>query len=63
MHETQEIVINTGPILALIPGLGDLRVLQMYERVLVPWEVSQEILVENGSRSTDYMLRDPWASC
>ena len=50
MHETQEIVINTGPILALIAGLGDLRVLQMYERVLVPWEVSQEILVENGTR-------------
>lgn len=50
MHKTQEIVINTGPILALIAGLGDLRVLQMYERVLVPWEVSQEILVENGTR-------------
>jgi predicted nucleic acid-binding protein len=43
MPETQDLVINTGPILAIIAGLGDLRVLQMYRRVLVPFEVCSEI--------------------
>jgi predicted nucleic acid-binding protein len=44
MRETSEIVVNTGPILALIAALGDLTVLQMYHRVLVPYEVGLEIL-------------------
>jgi predicted nucleic acid-binding protein len=43
MPETTEIVINTGPVLALVAALGDLQVLQMYQRVWVPFEVSQEI--------------------
>lgn len=43
MHETTELVVNTGPIIAIVAALGDLRVLQMYHRVWVPWEVCQEL--------------------
>lgn len=43
MPETQEIVINTSPIIALVAALGDLQVLQLYQRVWVPFEVCQEI--------------------
>ncbi len=50
MPETDEIVINTGPILALIAGLGSLDVLKMYHRVHVPFEVSQEILAGGSAR-------------
>lgn len=50
MPETQEFVVNTGPLIALVAGLGDLRVLQMYHHVYVPFEVSQELLVDSGTR-------------
>ncbi|MDA3938081.1 MAG: DUF3368 domain-containing protein [Spirochaetia bacterium] len=44
MHETEELVINTGPILTLIAGIGDLSLLNvLYKRVLVSFEVSEEI--------------------
>jgi predicted nucleic acid-binding protein len=44
MPEIKEIVINTGPLLALISALGDLSFLKsLYNRVLVPFEVCQEI--------------------
>ena len=38
MPETQEIVINTGPIIALVAALGDLEILKIYRRVYVPLE-------------------------
>jgi predicted nucleic acid-binding protein len=51
MPETSEIVINTGPVIALVAALGDLEILdELYERVVVPREVSEEILVEGGVR-------------
>ena len=50
MPETKELVINTGPLIALVAGLGGLSVLQMYRRVYVPFEVSQELLVGGGNR-------------
>jgi predicted nucleic acid-binding protein len=51
MHRTGEIVINTGPILALIAGTGSLEILnEMYSRVLVPFEVRSE-LMEGGSKN------------
>ena len=50
MPETQEIVINTSPIIALVAALGDLRVLQIYQRVWVPLEVCQEIAVGGKAR-------------
>jgi len=38
MPETESIVINTGPLLALIAGYGDLSFLKkIYKRVLVPF--------------------------
>jgi predicted nucleic acid-binding protein len=44
MPETEVLVINTGPLLALIAGYGDLSLLEhVYKRVLVPFEVCQEI--------------------
>jgi predicted nucleic acid-binding protein len=44
MPETQEIVINTSPIIAIVAALEDLRVLQIYRKVWVPLEVCQEII-------------------
>ncbi len=43
MPEPPQLVINTGPILALVAALGDLEVLRIYPRVLVPCEVCDEI--------------------
>jgi predicted nucleic acid-binding protein len=43
-------VINTSPLIALVAALGDLRVLQRYHPVDVPFEVCQEILIENATR-------------
>ncbi len=45
MPDTKRIVINTGPIIALVAALGDLKVLRsLYSEVIVPFEVCQEIL-------------------
>ena len=44
MPETEKLVINTVPLLAIIAGVGDLSLLNLlYKRVLVPLEVCQEI--------------------
>jgi predicted nucleic acid-binding protein len=44
MPKTEELVINTGPLLAVIEGVGDLSLLELlYKRVLVPFEVCREI--------------------
>ncbi len=51
MPEKREIVINTGPLVALVAAMGDLRILdKMYTRVIVPHEVACEVLVENATR-------------
>ena len=45
MREERQIVINTGPIIALTAATGGLDVLKnLYTKVLVPLEVSKEIL-------------------
>ena len=49
MPDTDALVINTSPMLALIAALGDLRMLQMYSQVYVPFEVCQEILIGGAS--------------
>ena len=50
MPKTKELVINTGPIIALVAALGDLRVLEsLYQRALVPLEVSNEIHAKGAS--------------
>ena len=44
MPETSRIVTNTGPLLALIAATENLSILRsLYERVLVPREVADEI--------------------
>jgi len=44
MPKAKELVINTGPLLAITAALGDLTVLQaLYSRVYVPFEVCEEI--------------------
>lgn len=51
MPESREIVTNTGPLLALVAATGDLHILDdLYERVVVPQEVAQEMTVDNASR-------------
>lgn len=51
MPDIKRIVINTGPILALVAALGDLKVLRsLYSEVIVPFEVCQEIMT-GGSHS------------
>lgn len=45
MPNPDSIVINTSPLIALIAALGDLKVLSfLYQEVLVPFEVCQEIM-------------------
>jgi hypothetical protein len=43
MPETQDLVVNTGPLLALVAALGDLQVLRIYRQVWVPFEVCREV--------------------
>jgi predicted nucleic acid-binding protein len=43
MPEPDEIVINTGPLIALAAATGNLETLRMYRRVWIPLAVSQEI--------------------
>lgn len=44
MPDRPDIVVNTGPLLALIAATGDLEILRsLYRRVVVPWEVAKEM--------------------
>ncbi len=44
MPDRPNIVVNTGPLLALVAAVGDLQVLRdLYAEVVVPLEVKQEI--------------------
>jgi predicted nucleic acid-binding protein len=50
MPETEDIVIDTAPLISLVAALGDLKVLQsLYSQVLVPFEVCQEIRAGGSS--------------
>jgi len=45
------IVINTGPLLALVAGCGDLEILdKLYHEIIVPFEVCKEIMAGDESR-------------
>jgi len=49
MHK--KIVINTGPVLALVAGLGNLDVLsKLYDEVYVTKEVATELMVDGIDR-------------
>ena len=44
MPSPDRLVINTGPLIALVAGLGDLEILRgLYREVIVPFEVVNEI--------------------
>ena len=44
MPDSKNIVINTGPILAIIAAQGDLNILhELYQQVYVPYEVKKEL--------------------
>lgn len=44
MPESKDIVINTGPIIAIIAAQGSLSILhELYKHVLVPFEVRKEL--------------------
>ena len=47
----KRIVTNKSPLIALVAALGDLKVLSaLFNEVLVPFEVCEEITVDNASR-------------
>ena len=51
MPKGKEIVINTGPIIALVAALRDLSILRsLYRRVLIPYEACQEIQAGGPNR-------------
>lgn len=51
MPELKKIVINTGPILALIAATGNLEILKdLFSEVWVPFEVQQEIVSHGKHR-------------
>ena len=51
MPEVKRIVTNTSPLIALVAALGDLKVLSaLFDEVLVPFEVCEEITADNASR-------------
>ncbi|AFZ02091.1 DUF3368 domain-containing protein [Calothrix sp. PCC 6303] len=46
MPSTNQIVINTSPLIALVAAMGELKILDyLYADVFVPFEVYQEILI------------------
>lgn len=50
MPKTEKIVINTSPLIALVAANGDLNILRyLYEEVLVPFEVCQEVCTGGSS--------------
>ncbi len=50
MPKSRRIVINTGPLLSLVAGLNDLKILaDLYDEVHVPIEVGQEVLAGGKS--------------
>jgi predicted nucleic acid-binding protein len=50
MRESKQLVINTGPLIALVAALGDLRILEtLYDQVIVPFDVGEEIMTGGAS--------------
>ncbi|MFH1026655.1 MAG: DUF3368 domain-containing protein, partial [Pseudomonadota bacterium] len=50
MPEQKEIVINTGPLIALVAATGNLVILRgLYSRIVVPFEVCGEIMAGGQS--------------
>jgi len=58
----KEIVVNTGPIIALIAALSELDIFRnSYNKVIVPYEVSDEILAKGKERfDAKIFQKDNW---
>ncbi len=58
----KNLVINTGPIIALIAALEDLSILKkLYGKVIVPYEVSQELMAKGTERfDAKLFSQDKW---
>ncbi|MEA2066923.1 MAG: hypothetical protein U9O65_07540 [Thermotogota bacterium] len=56
------IVINTGPLITLMAGFGDLSILQkIYDKVIVPYEVTKEMSAEDTDRfDAKAFTRNKW---
>ena len=62
MPERPDLVINTGPILALIAA-GHLEVLPaLFSRVIVPYEVAREVEAGGGTQfgSEEFQAANGW---
>ncbi len=67
MPERKEIVINTGPLIALVAATGDFVILrELYSRVVVPFEVCGEIMAGGQSgfavpefQAADFLEKQP----
>ncbi|MDT8441935.1 MAG: DUF3368 domain-containing protein [Desulfuromonadales bacterium] len=67
MPDQQALVINTGPLIALVAATGDLEILRdRYARIVVPFEVAQEILTGGPSgfavpefQAADFLEKQP----
>ena len=54
MHKEKQIVINTGPLIAIVVALGDYSILsKLYDDILVPYEVAEEI-IPGGKKALAY---------
>lgn len=62
MPDRRAVVVNTGPILALIAGTGDLEVMRLvYDRVIVPLEVLEELeATEQRAFGRDVLASSLW---
>lgn len=62
MRDRPTVVINTGPLLALIAAIGDLELLRtLYARVVVPFEVAHELKASPHNRfGSDVVERTSW---
>jgi predicted nucleic acid-binding protein len=61
MPEQKALVINTGPLIALVAATGDLETLRnRYARIVVPFEVAREILAggESGFAVPEFQKAD-----
>ncbi|TLM68167.1 MAG: DUF3368 domain-containing protein [Deltaproteobacteria bacterium] len=67
MPDQKALVINTGPLIALVAATGDLEFLRnRYARIVVPFEVGQEILTGGPSgfavpefQAADFLEKQP----
>ncbi|MDT8391573.1 MAG: DUF3368 domain-containing protein [Lentisphaeria bacterium] len=62
MPDCKVLVCNTGPIIALVAGTGSLEILRdLYEQVIVPYEVGRELLAKEGNLlGASQFIRASW---